>query len=186
MRLLGIGFLILTALGVVFGILAACAAGSKAGGEPDLPQQATPNPKQLLTVGSPAPDFNVKDEQGATVTLGQFKGRKNVVLVFYPGNNTPVCTSQLCELRDEFSHFEGKDIVVFGVNPADAQSHRNFSARHTFPFRLLVDTDKQLIRAYGCLGTLMTQRTVYGIDKNGIIVFARRGRPSPETIAEAF
>lgn len=186
MRLLGIGFLILAGLGVLLGVLVACAAGRKYVRGADGAEKSSPNPRQLLAVGSPAPDFSVMDEQGTTVTLGQFRGRNNVVLIFYPGNNTPVCTSQLCKVRDEYTRFEGKDIVVFGVNPADARSHLNFSGKYKFPFRLLVDADKQLIRSYGCVGTLMTQRTVYGIDKNGIIVFAQRGRPAPETIVEAF
>ena len=141
---------------------------------------------RLLNVGEKAPSFSLPDQKQNVATLDDFRGRKNVVLVFYPRDRTPGCTKQLCGIRDEFELFTKNDIVVLGINPQDSASHRSFVNRHDFPFRLLVDMDKKVVSAYGCRGMLATKRTVYGIDKNGTIVFARRGTPSSEEILEAF
>ena len=78
------------------------------------------------------------------------------------------------------------DTVVFGINPQDSASHRKFIDRYNFPFPLLVDREKRVVSAYGCRGALMGKRTVYGINKEGIIVFARRGMPSNKEILAAF
>jgi peroxiredoxin Q/BCP len=141
---------------------------------------------RLLSVGEQAPDFSLEDQGGASVTLREFRGRQNVVLIFYPGDNTPGCTKQLCAVRDEFELFSDNDTAVFGVNPQGSESHQGFVKKHTFPFSLLVDREKQVAAAYGCKGMLMTKRTVYGINKEGTIVFARRGRPSNEEIINTF
>ena len=143
-------------------------------------------PSQMLTVGEKAPNFSLPDQSQNVTTLDKFRGRKNVVLVFYPRDNTPGCTKQLCGIRDEFDLFTNNDIVVLGISPQDSASHRRFVNRHGFPFRLLVDRDRKVVSAYGCRGTLVTKRTVYGIDRQGAIVFARRGMPSSEDILEAF
>jgi peroxiredoxin Q/BCP len=143
-------------------------------------------PSQLLRVGDKAPGFSLKDPKGNPVTLSEFSGKKNVVLVFYPRDNTPGCTKQLCAIRDDFSLFADNETIVFGINPQDSESHTEFIDRHRFPFPLLADDEKKVVSAYGCRGILMTKRTVYGIDKEGTIVFARRGMPSNEEILEAF
>jgi len=140
----------------------------------------------LLKVGEKAPGFSLWDQNQSVTTLDEFRGRKNVVLVFYPRDNTPGCTKQLCGIRDAFDVFTNDDVVVLGINPQDSASHKRFVNRHGFPFRLLVDRDKNVVSAYGCRGTLATKRTVYGIDKEGTIVFARRGMPSSEEILRAF
>ena len=141
---------------------------------------------RLLRVGDQAPGFSLPDHDGQTVTLQEFRGRNNVVLVFYPRDNTPGCTKQLCAIRDEFDLFANDDAAVLGISPQDAASHRRFVDRHGFPFRLLVNRDRTVVSAYGCRGTLATKRTVYGIDKEGTIVFARRGMPTSEDILKAF
>lgn len=144
-------------------------------------------PGDLLRVGEKAPEFVAKTEKGEEVRLSQFKGKSNVVLVFYPGNNTPVCTSQLCAIRDEWTAFRKKNVAVFGVNHAEADSHGKFREKHKFPFPLLVDESRKLIRDYGCEGTIFAvSRTVYGIDRDGVVVFAERGNPAPEEILAAF
>ena len=143
-------------------------------------------PSRLLSVGEEAPAFSLMDQAGNPVTSAEFRGKKNVVLVFYPGDNTPGCTKQLCAVRDQFELFTADDTVVFGVNPQGAESHRRFIAKYDFPFPLLVDREKTVVSAYGCKGVLVTKRTVYGIDKEGIIVFASRGMPSNEEVLEAF
>lgn len=140
----------------------------------------------LLSVGDKAPAFSLRDQNGNLVTLEEFKTQRNVVLVFYPGDSTPGCTAQLCAIRDQFEVFADNDTVVFGINPQDSASHGKFISKHSLPFPLLVDRDKKVISAYGCRGMLMTKRTVYGIDKEGTIVFARRGRPSNEEIINSF
>lgn len=143
-------------------------------------------PSRMLGVGEEGPGFSLMDQDGSLVNLGEHRGKKNVVLIFYPGDNTPGCTKQLCAVRDQFELFTDGGTVVFGVNAQDAESHRRFIDKYKFPFPLLVDHEKKVVSAYGCRGTLMTKRTVYGINKEGIIVFARRGTPSNEEIVRAF
>jgi peroxiredoxin Q/BCP len=140
----------------------------------------------MVEVGQAAPEFALPDQNGAMIKLADFRGSKNVVLIFYPGDNTPICAKQLCAVRDGFEQFESLETVVLGVNPWKAESHRKFVEKQSLPFKLLVDADKAVASAYGCRGWLAIKRTVYGIDKNGIIVLARRGRPSNEEILGAF
>ena len=149
-------------------------------------EQRQRKPSHILRVGEKAPAFSLPDQSGKTVTLDEHRGKRNVVLIFYPGDNTPGCTRQLCAIRDQFGLFADGETVVFGVNPQEAVSHRRFAGKHNFPFPLLVDREKKVVSAYGCRGILMTKRTVYGINKEGIIVFVRRGMPSNEEILEAF
>jgi peroxiredoxin len=92
----------------------------------------------LLSVGDKAPAFSLRDQDGNPVTLEDFKTRKNVVLVFYPGDNTPGCTKQLCAIRDRFELFADNDTVVFGINPQDPASHKKFIIKRSLPFPLLV------------------------------------------------
>ncbi len=140
----------------------------------------------MLSVGEKAPAFSLSDHNGNAVTLDEYRGKKNVVLIFYPGDNTPGCTKQLCAVRDQRDLFSDSDTVVLGINPQDSPSHQKFVNRHGFPFPLLVDRDKKIVSDYGCRGFLLTKRTVYGIDKEGMIVFARRGTPSNDEILGAF
>ena len=139
----------------------------------------------LLSVGDKAPAFSLRDQNGNLITLEEFKTQKNVVLVFYPGDNTPGCTKQLCAIRDQFELFDDNDTVVFGINPQGRASHEKFISKRNLPFPLLVDRDKKVISAYGCRGVLMTKRTVYGINREGTIVFSRRGTPSNDEILSA-
>jgi thioredoxin-dependent peroxiredoxin len=140
----------------------------------------------LLKKGSIAPDFSLVSHSGDTVKLSSFKGKSNVVLVFYPGDETPGCTKQLCTIRDEYEQFKEKGVAVFGMNAAGAKSHAAFVKNHKFPFPLLIDTDNKVSALFGCKGMLMNNRTVYGIDKEGKIVFAKRGMPATDEILKAF
>jgi len=81
----------------------------------------------LMAVDSAAPLFSLASSNGDTVKLLDFRDRKNVVLVFYPGDRTPGCTKQLCALRDDYFEFDKKNAVIFGINPADARSHKKFA-----------------------------------------------------------
>ena len=147
---------------------------------------ASTDPTALLAVGTSAPVFSLPDQAGKAVNLASFQGQQNVVLIFYPGDDTPGCTKQLCAVRDDYSQFKAAGVAIFGINPQGADSHRRFIEKHQLPFPLLVDQDKQVVAAYGCRGTFFTTRTVHGIDKAGQIVFAQRGMPANSAILEAF
>jgi peroxiredoxin Q/BCP len=138
----------------------------------------------LLKPGTTAPDFSLLSSDSATVKLSDFAGKYAVVLIFYPGDQTPGCTAQLCAIRDDYSLFEAKNAKVFGVNPADVTSHKKFVAKQNYQFPLLVDENKLVAKQYGCDG-LMVKRTVYVIDTAGKIIFAKRGRPANEEILKA-
>jgi peroxiredoxin Q/BCP len=133
--------------------------------------------KSLLEVGSAAPDFTLPSHNGETISLSSFIDRQAVVLIFYPGDQTPVCTQQLCEIRDDYSQFQSNGAVVFGVNPGDVKSHENFAGKHSFQFPLLIDQKAAVTKLYGSKGGMVTKRTVYVIDKHGTIVYAQRGKP---------
>jgi len=153
---------------------------------PSKPAKPEEGDAKMLKIGDKAPEFSLKDQDGNLVELKSFLGKKNVVLVFYPGDNTPGCTKQMCAIRDDYSQFSAADAVAFGINPQDKDSHKKFVEKNKLPFPLLVDADKKVVTAYGTKGVLMTTRTVYGIDKKGIIVFAQRGMPSNQEILKAF
>ncbi len=140
----------------------------------------------VLSVGSPAPDFTLADQDGNPVRLADFRGKKNVVLIFYPGDDTPGCTKQLCAARDDYAAYQAAEAVVFGVNPQSPQSHKDFIAKNNYPFPLLVDQDMKAAALYRCKGDQKNVRTVYGIDKNGTIVFAQPGMPETAEILKPF
>ncbi len=139
---------------------------------------------QPLPVGSPAPDFSLLDQDGSLVTLSALRGR-NVVLVFYPADDTTVCTKQLCEFRDRWSLAQQKNTRVFGMNPAKAASHQKFRDRYQFPFPILIDRGQKVGAAYNARGLVVPRRTVYLIGPDGVIRYARRGKPEPEEVLAA-
>jgi peroxiredoxin Q/BCP len=129
-----------------------------------------------LKEGQKAPDFTSKDQNGNTVSLNQFAGKK-VVLYFYPKDDTPGCTAEACDFRDNYQGLTAQGIVVLGVSVDDEKSHKKFVAKHSLPFTLLADTDHQIVTAYGVWGeknmygkTYMgTIRTTFIIDEKGTI-----------------
>lgn len=137
-----------------------------------------------LAAGVPAPDFSVPDQDGSRVTLSALRGR-NVVLVFYPADDTAVCTLQLCEFRDHWPHAQAKNTLVFGVNPARSAAHQRFRDKYKFPFPLLIDQGQKIARLYQSNGWFVPRRTVYLIGPDGVIRYARRGKPSPEDVLAA-
>ena len=137
-----------------------------------------------LGVGEEAPDFTLKDETGKPMTLSKWRKIKNVVLIFYPGDDTGVCTKQLCEFRDNWSAVTQRDTMVYGVNPQSAEKHTRFSAKYRYPFPLLVDKDQLAGRLYHASG-LVVRRTVYLIGKSGRIRYGRRGKPDPAEVLAA-
>jgi peroxiredoxin Q/BCP len=129
-----------------------------------------------LKEGQKAPDFTSKDQNGNTISLSQFAGKK-VVLYFYPKDDTPGCTAEACDFRDNYQGLTAQGIVVLGVSVDDEKSHKKFVTKHSLPFTLLADTDHQIVTAYGVWGeknmygkTYMgTIRTTFIIDEKGII-----------------
>ncbi|CAN5524465.1 peroxiredoxin [soil metagenome] len=125
-------------------------------------------------VGDPAPDFELPGTGDRTYSLADFAGRP-LVLVFYPGDDTPVCTKQLNTYNDGLEQFAELDAQVVGISAQDVSSHEKFSDKHGFGFPLLADTDKAVASAYGTLGPIgFPRRSVFIIDVDGIIRYAHR------------
>ena len=121
-----------------------------------------------LSVGTTAPDFTTVDDEGNSVSLTDFKG-KTVVLYFYPKDDTPGCTKQAQSFRDSFTEYQNKDVVVLGVSRDDRESHQKFKEKYNLPFKLLVDSDGSLTKAYDVDGGGYAKRVTYIIDGNGEI-----------------
>jgi peroxiredoxin Q/BCP len=136
-----------------------------------------------LAPGTSAPDFELPDQDGNKVQLASFRGR-NVVLVFYPGDDTAVCTQQLCEFRDTWAFAKQKNAVVFGVNPQSTESKSKFQKKYDLPFPLLSDQGQQVGEMYHTRG-LIPKRTVYLIGPDGVILYAKRGKPAPAEVLAA-
>lgn len=108
-------------------------------------------------IGEKAPDFNSLDQVGKKVTLKEFKG-KTVVLYFYPKDNTPGCTKEACSLKDRFSTFKKKGIIVLGVSKDSQKAHQGFIEKYDLPFTLISDVDKELQCSYG----VWQEKNMYG------------------------
>jgi peroxiredoxin Q/BCP len=137
-----------------------------------------------LAVGTTAPLFQLFNDRGEVVQLGDYRGKKNVILIFYPADDTRICTQQACEMRDNWAAVTSRDAIVFGVNPGGSDSHRRFREKHQLPFDLLIDEGKRVAAKYNA-GGLIVNRTVYVIGKDGRILFAKRGKPSPNEVLAA-
>lgn len=130
----------------------------------------------MLEVGQPAPDFSARDQNGEPITLSQFKGKK-VVLYFYPRDNTPGCTAQACDLRDNIDRLAAAGYQVIGVSTDDEKSHQKFINKFELPFPLIADTDNQVHELYGTWQLkkmygkeyMGTARTTYIIDEAGVV-----------------
>ncbi len=127
-----------------------------------------------VSVGDPAPDFTLPATGGRDITLSSLRGGP-VVLVFYPGDNTPVCTVQLNSYNDDLGQFEGLGAQILGISPQDVASHEAFATEHGFSFPLLADTDKAVGSTYGVLGPIgFYRRSVFVVDGSGIVRYAHR------------
>ncbi|MDX1428025.1 thioredoxin-dependent thiol peroxidase [Salegentibacter mishustinae] len=129
-----------------------------------------------LEAGDKAPDFSVEDQDGNTVKLSDFKGKK-LVLFFYPKASTPGCTAEACNLRDNWERFQEKGYAILGVSADTQKKQSNFKNKYEFPFPLLADEDKEVIQAYGVWGPKKfmgkeydgIHRTTFIIDEEGKI-----------------
>jgi thioredoxin-dependent peroxiredoxin len=130
----------------------------------------------LLPVGTQAPDFTLPASDGRLLTLSALRGHKHVVLIFYVGDNTPDCNRQLSSLRDDMPELEGLDILVVGLNPAGVEEHARYCTQLGLNFPLLHDAGGQVALLYGAFNPdRSVQRSVYVVDKAGLIRFAARG-----------
>ena len=117
-----------------------------------------------LKAGDKAPEFTAKDQDGTPVSLTDFKG-KTVVLYFYPKDNTPTCTVEACDFRDNYQSLLSKGYQVIGVSADDEKSHKKFIKKYNLPFPLLADTDMEIVNAYGVWG----EKKLFGREYMGII-----------------
>lgn len=129
-----------------------------------------------LTIGDTAPAFSAKNQNGEIVSLSDFKGKK-VILYFYPKDNTPGCTAEACDFRDNYQSLTSKGFEVIGVSTDDEKSHQKFITKFELPFALIADTDKDIVEKYG----VWVEKSMYGkkymgtarktflIDENGKI-----------------
>ncbi|MDP2877416.1 MAG: peroxiredoxin [Holophaga sp.] len=124
-----------------------------------------------IAEGGKAPYFEAVDQNGAKIRLTDFAGKSNVVLYFYPKDDTPGCTAQACSLRDGFGALQASGAVILGVSADNKDSHKAFAQKFSLPFSLLADPDKTIIEAYGVKMPLvgMAKRVTFIIDKQGVI-----------------
>lgn len=127
------------------------------------------NKPQELTIGVQAPDFTLADQNGNMHTLSSYKG-KNVVLYFYPKDDTPGCTKEACSFRDGLTIFKDLNTVILGVSVDDPESHQKFIDKYKLNFTLLSDVDKNVSKAYNALNMIgFSKRHTFLIDKEGVI-----------------
>jgi thioredoxin-dependent peroxiredoxin len=117
-----------------------------------------------LQVGDKAPAFKAKNEKGETVSLADYKGKK-LVLYFYPKDDTPGCTAEACDLRDNYQQFQSQGYEILGVSPDNEAKHQKFIDKYELPFSLLADTDNKVATAYGTWG----EKSMYGKKYMGIL-----------------
>jgi peroxiredoxin Q/BCP len=124
-------------------------------------------------VNEPAPDFTLKDGNGAEWRLSDHRG-KVVVLLFYPGDETPVCTRQMCSVRDRWEDYRETGAEVVGISSDSVESHKKFAEHHDLPLRLLSDPDREVARQYGAISLIpgRVARSVFVIDANGILRYS--------------
>ena len=144
-----------------------------------------------ITEGGDAPDFTLKDGEGNDWALSNYKGH-TVVLLFYPGDNTPVCTAQLCSVRDHWAEYQATGAEVVGISTDTVDSHKGFAEKNELPLRLLSDPDGEVSAAYGMKSWLpgRSARGVVVIDGDGKIAYHKVQalslfRPADEDVLEA-
>jgi peroxiredoxin Q/BCP len=124
-----------------------------------------------LTVGAKAPEFSLRDQHGNAVSLQDFRGKKNVVVYFYPKDDTPGCTKESCAFRDHYTAFSDAGAEVLGISSDSEKSHNAFAEKYRLPFSLLSDQGGKVRASFGVPATLglLPGRVTYVIDKTGVI-----------------
>jgi len=131
----------------------------------------------ILKIGDLAPEFTGLNQKGEEISLSTFRGKK-VILYFYPKDNTPGCTSEACDLNDNYTMWLGKGYDVIGVSPDSVASHKKFADKFGLSFNLIADTEQEILKAYGVWGEksmygksyMGVLRTTFVIDENGVII----------------
>jgi thioredoxin-dependent peroxiredoxin len=118
----------------------------------------------MIAAGQPAPDFTLQDQNGAELSLSDFRGEP-VVLYFYPKDDTPGCTTEACAFRDARAAYEKAGAKVIGISPDSVASHKKFAAKYELPFTLLADTEKSVCQLYG----VWQEKTMYGKTSMGVV-----------------
>ena len=135
----------------------------------------------MLNIGEKAPDFTLPSQMGKEITLSNYFGKTNIVLYFYPKDETRGCTAQACSFRDNYEVFKTLGAEVIGISSDDVKSHQEFSSHHRLPFILLSDSEQKVRKLFGVSSTmgLIPGRVTFIIDKNGIIrhTFSSQFRP---------
>ena len=133
-----------------------------------------------LKIGQDAPEFKLKAYPSGEYSLSQFRGKKNVILAFYPKDDTPGCTSENCAFRDDLSKFEAANTQVFGISCDDVKSHEAFSKKFNFTHPLLADVGGEVSRKYGTFqeGKGYPSRKLFVMDKNGKVQKVIDGMPT--------
>jgi len=129
---------------------------------------------KTLEVGDKIPEFSLVNQDGKIVNIADFLGKKNLVIYFYPKDDTPGCTKEACSFRDEFEVFSDLNAMVFGISGDSPESHRNFIAKYKLPFTLLSDKEDQVRKQFGVNGNylgLIPGRVTFVVDKEGVVRF---------------
>ena len=144
-----------------------------------------------IEIGKPAPSFSLPDQNGAMISLKDFTGKSNIVLFFYPKDESYGCIKEACSFRDSYEDFKDAGAEVIGISADDEASHRSFASHHKLPFHLLSDKDRKVAAQYGIGRSLgfIPGRVTFVIDKQGIIrkIFSSQiqfGKHSEEAIEE--
>lgn len=141
----------------------------------------------MLKVGERAPDFTLPATQVGQVSLSDYRGRGAVVIIFYPKDNTPGCNRQLSAARDAAQEFARRGASVLAINPGSLASHQRWAEKFWFDFPIASDPDRSVCQAYGVLKDdgRGVQRTVYIVDSDGVVRYARSGMPPTEELLAA-
>jgi thioredoxin-dependent peroxiredoxin len=135
-----------------------------------------------VQVGDQAPDFALPSQMGSNVTLSEYRGKKNVVLYFYPKDETTGCTKEACAFRDTYDSFTELGAEVLGVSGQSVESHKGFASHRGLPFLLLADVDNKVRQLYGVPATMgfIPGRVTYIIDKKGLVRHIFNSQYQPE------
>ena len=138
----------------------------------------------ILKTGQEAPDFSADLYPSGKLQLKDLRGKKNVIIAFYPKDNTPGCTAEMCAFSSDISQFESSDTTVFGASCDSMESHQKFTEKHNLKVPLICDKSGELGRLYGALreGRSNAERKLFIIDKNGILRHVHDGMPKNEEL----
>ncbi|MUM65813.1 redoxin domain-containing protein [Acidianus infernus] len=133
----------------------------------------------MVKIGDKAPLFEAINDNGDKIALSDFIGKHNIVLYFYPKDDTPGCTREACAFRDNWDLLKDYDVVVIGVSSDNVESHKRFKEKYNLPFILISDPDGKIRELYGAKGFILPGRVTFVIDKNGIIMHVYKSQFNP-------